>query len=86
MFGVIDLKAIFEEQFCLPDDRAQFGMLVDVAQSRYCIGQTLQAVLQFSNPLHDLGRGRLRPDVGIECDFAFDLLYVLGNGSFAIIY
>ena len=33
---------------------------------------------------YDLGRGRLRLDVGIECDSAFDLLNVLGDGGFAV--
>ncbi len=85
MLGVIDLKSILEDQFRFFGDSAQFRMSIDVAESHDGIGEALQAVLQFRDPLHDLGRGRLRPDVGIECDLAFDLLNVLGNRSFAIV-
>jgi len=86
MLGVIDLEPILEDQFCFLGGRAQFRMLIDVAGSQDGTGQALQGVLQFRNPLHDLGRGRLRLDVGIECDFAFDLLNVLGDGGFAVIF
>src|SRR5438552_12192044 len=61
-------------------------MSVNVAGSQDGTGQALQAILQFSDPLHNFGRGRLRLNVGIECDFAFDLLNVLGNSGFAVVH
>ena len=85
MLGVIDLQPILEDQFCFLSDGAQLRMLVDIARGENGIGEALQAVLQISDPLHDLGRGHLRPDVGIEGDFALPLLNVLRDGCFLVV-
>ena len=61
-------------------------MLIDVAASHDGIGEAPYAILQFRDPLHNLRRGRLRFDVGIHGDFAFDLLDGFGDGSFAVVY
>src|SRR5215831_6446586 len=50
------------------------------------VSQAPQAVLQFRDPLDHLRRGRLRLDVGIERDFALNLLDGLGNRGFAVVY
>jgi hypothetical protein len=86
MFVFVDLEPILKNQFCILGGSAQFRTLIDVARSQHGTGQALQAVLQFSDSLHDLGRGRLRLDVAIECDFALDLLNVLGDSGFAVVY
>jgi len=85
MLGVIDLQPILEHQFCFLSDGAQLRMLVEVGRGENGIGEALQAVLQISDPLHDLGRGHLRPDVGIEGDFALPLLNVLRDGYFLVV-
>jgi hypothetical protein len=86
MLGVIDLEPILEDQFCFLGGGPQFRMSIDVPGRQDGIGHAPQAVLQFSDALHDLGRGRLRLDVGIECDFTLDLLNVFGDGGFAVVY
>ena len=85
MLSVIHLQPILEDEFCFLGDCTQFRMFVDVAGSQNGIGKTLQAVLQFGDSLRDLGRGHLRPYIGIEGNFAFDLLNVLGDSGLAFI-
>jgi hypothetical protein len=86
MLGVFYLEAILEDQFCFLGGSAQFRMLIEVARRQDGTGHALQAVLQFRDPFHHLGRGRLRLDVAIERDLAFDLLNVLGDGGFAVVF
>src|SRR5215469_9733133 len=50
------------------------------------VSQTPQAVLECRDPLDHLWRGRLRLDIGIERDFALDLLNGFGNRGFAVVY
>src|SRR5258708_4361391 len=85
MLALIDFEPIFEDQLCFLSGSAQFRMLINVARSHNGAGEALQAVLQFSNPLHNLGCGCLRLDIAIERDLAFDLLNVLGDGGFVVV-
>ena len=85
MLGVLYFEAILEDQFCFFGGSAQFRMLIDVAGGQGGGSHALQAVFQLGDALYDLGRGRLRLDVAIERDFAFDLLNVLGDSSFAVV-
>lgn len=41
---------------------------------------------QFSDPLHNLRRRRLRRDVAVERDFSLDLFDVLGDIGLAVIF
>jgi len=61
-------------------------MLIEVAASHDGAGEALERVFEFGDALDDFGRGGLRPDVGIEGDFAFDFLDVLGDGGFAVVF
>ena len=85
MLGVVNLQPILENQFCFFGDRSQFWMVVNVAGSQNGIREALQAVLQFGDALHDLGRGYLCPYIGIESNFSFDFLNVLGDGGLVFI-
>jgi hypothetical protein len=85
MLGVVNLQPILEDQLCFLGGCVQFRMLVDFVQSQDGICQTLETVLQFGNPLYHFGRGCLRLRVGIECDFAFNLLDVLRDGGFPVV-
>jgi hypothetical protein len=84
VLGVVAFEAIFEDQFRFLCGGAQFRMSSDVGQCQGIIGHALERVLQFIDALYDLGRGSLRLDVGIECDFTFDFFNVFGDGGFAV--
>ena len=85
MLRVINLQPILEDQFCFFGDRSQFWIVVNVAGSQNGIREALQAVLQFGDALHDLGRGYLCSYIGIESNFSFPSLYVLGDGGLIFI-
>jgi hypothetical protein len=86
MLGVINLQPILEDQLCFLGGCTQFRMLVDFAQSQDGICKTLQTVFEFGNPLYHFGRACLRLDVGIECGFALNLLDILGDGGFPVVF
>lgn len=86
MLALVNLKPFFKKKFRLLGSGEQFGMLVTLKGGENGAGKTLEAVLQFCDALYDFGGRNLRLDVGIERDFAFDLLYVFGNRGFAVVY
>lgn len=86
MLALVNLKPLFKKKFCLLSSGEQFGMLITLNGGENGAGKTLEAVLQFCDALYDFGRRNLRLDVGIERDFAFDLLDVFGNRGFTVIY
>ena len=85
MLACVDFEPILEDQFGLLSGGSQFRIIVDVDGSQNGTGQTLQAVLQFRDSPDDLRSGRLRLDVGIKGDFAFDLFHVFANRTFAVV-
>jgi len=85
MLRIIDLQPILEDEFCFLGDRSQFWMVVNVAGSQHRIREALQAVLQFGDALYDLGRGYLCPYIGIESNFSFPFLHLLGDGGLVFI-
>lgn len=60
-------------------------MPVQVKRSREGTSKVLQAILKFNNSLHNFGRGRLRLDVGVERNFAFNFFDVFSNAGLAIV-
>ena len=86
MLAFVDFEAILEEQFGLLSGGAQCGIFVSVAGSQNGAGQALQTILQFRDSLDDLWSGRLRLDVGVEGNFAFDLFNVFTNRAFAVVH
>ena len=74
MFAFLHLEPILKNQFCFFGGGPQFGMPADGACMQNGVRQAPQAVLQFRYPCDHLRRGGLRLDVGIERDFALDLL------------
>jgi hypothetical protein len=85
VFGLVDLKAIFEHEFCFLSGREQFGVPIGGDGSQHSTRQPPQAIFQFRDALDDFRRGDLRFDVAIEGDFAFDFLDVFADGNFAIV-
>src|SRR2546423_7619151 len=86
MLGVVELEAILEEELGLFGGGAQLGMLIGVDGSQNAVGEAPKAVLQLGNTLHNLWRGGLRLDVGVEGDLTFDLFDVFGDGGFAVVH
>jgi hypothetical protein len=86
MLSFVDFEAVLEEEFGFFGDGAHFRMFGEVGRGQDGAGQALEAAFQFGDALDDLRGGDLSFNVGVKGDFAFDLLDVLGDGGFAVVY